>query len=199
MITGKIPANGYNFGMPLVPLKSNKQGFTLVEVLLVLFLFSLLGVAALQSYFDSTGTFEFFAKQKEMVNMIREARSYAINNYSFEECGDEVKAYGVKVSQNGMAFYAEGCDAELKAPLNVGDYSLTAYGSNLEEDVLQFPLFLTYQRGSGDFVVREAGGILSPVVDPFIVLKLSDEELESNILILQLSGLPEIYDNLDEL
>lgn len=103
----------YNSAMPIMPLMPhrNKKGFTLVELLLVIFLVALLATIALSSYTDSTRTLNFLGGYKQMMSSLRTARSYAITN---KQVGGEIpERYGVCVSSNSIVVFADTGDKPL--------------------------------------------------------------------------------------
>ena len=170
-----------------MPLIRNQKGFTLIELLLAILLLGILGVAALQSYFDSTGTFSFFAKEKELVNLIREARGNAINNRDCEAVAvtDEV---AVTITGDKARIACNNSVVEF------GDYSVKVLDSG--GIALIGTVKLIYERGSGRFSVKSDEVLLNSAVDDRITIKIAgDGDLESEIVILKLAGLPEVTIN----
>lgn len=89
-----------------MPHSSKKTyGFTLVEMLLVVFLIAVLATTAITSYMNSTDTFRFLQGYKQVMSTLRTARSYAVTN---KWRGDDApKHYGVCLSQDWAIVFAD--------------------------------------------------------------------------------------------
>lgn len=177
----------------------NKKGFTLIEVLLIIFLVGLLGVAAVSAYIGSTKTFNFLSNYKNVMSSIRTARSYAITNKD----GDTVDRYGVKIEEQTVTLFADvgetffkldGEDKEIRKYNFEGTYVIKA-----TQEEIDLPVYLFYETGSGELYSYHNDVIFLPkTVTKHIDLKFSDpdEDLERYIVIFQVSGLAEEFVNL---
>lgn len=70
-----------------------RGGFTLVEILLVVFLMASLAIVALSSYINSTATFNFLGGYQRVMSTLQTARSFAISNR--QQSGKTPERYGV--------------------------------------------------------------------------------------------------------
>lgn len=191
----------------------NKAGFTLVEVLVLVFVISLLSITALTNFLNSNLTLDFLANFKEFRTQIRAPRSYAINNQTLNE--SIPPGYGVYISEpdtegeqevivfadNGelQGFYDDEnadfpdtimTDGEIK--IDNARYSVSALASSGE---LTLPLTLIYENGSAMMDTYENGGVFVPKdTDKFVALKFQSERdisLYKYLVIFQVAGLAE--------
>jgi len=147
------------------------------------------------------------------MSSVRTARSYAITN---RQEGDEVpERYGVRFEENRVILFADlgeipfffdppsddDPDTVIKEyDFSEDDFVIEAKDSN--DTVLDFPIAIFYDRGSGELTVFQNGSDLVEKDDhKFVVFKFSQAsgEMEKYIVLFQISGLPEEYDNLDSL
>lgn len=91
---------------------TNKKGFTLVEVLLLVFMIGLLGTIAISSYMSSTATFKFLSDYRQLRSPLDAARSYAITNRTVN--GEVPDRYGVCVSANSVVLFADVGDLPMR-------------------------------------------------------------------------------------
>ncbi len=194
-------------------LLSNKKGFTLIELLLIFTLLAMLGIAAVSSYFDSTGTFGFISRHKSVLSVFRTARNYAVTNKAVNVGGTLMTPdrYGVAVIENGLALFADVGDIPFQYDL-LGDevilekafdftennHAFVMYDSNGSK--LEFPVNVFYEKTSGEFSVFHnvpaEGPTLLPKTEASHIYMVSsdlDEELTRYIVIYQISGLPEDF------
>lgn len=90
----------------LHPLK-NKKGFTLIEILLVVFLIGLLATIAISSYTNSTENFTFVSAHQDVMSTLRNARSYAMTNKEGAAGVGVPDRYGVCVSNNSIVLFED--------------------------------------------------------------------------------------------
>jgi prepilin-type N-terminal cleavage/methylation domain-containing protein len=91
------------------------RGFTLIEILLVVFLIALMAITAITSYMNSTTTFKFLSSYQQVVSALRTARSYALSN---KQVGDVMpKRYGVCIGNDGYIAFADSGQVGYKLDL----------------------------------------------------------------------------------
>lgn len=95
------------------------KGFTLVEILLVIFLIGILATAAITTYINSTTTFKFLANYQQVTSALRTARSNAMSNKQIG--GVMPNRYGVCISATNVTTFADTGDKEFKFDLKVQD------------------------------------------------------------------------------
>jgi prepilin-type N-terminal cleavage/methylation domain-containing protein len=108
----KNPLKVYN-------LRMKTKGFTLVEILLVIFLIGILATAAITTYINSTTTFKFLANYQQVTSALRTARSNAMSNKQIG--GVMPNRYGVCISATNVTTFADTGDKEFKFDLKVQD------------------------------------------------------------------------------
>lgn len=91
------------------------KGFTLVEILLVIFLIGILATAAITTYINSTTTFKFLANYQQVTSALRTARSNAMSNK--QQNGVSPNRYGVCISATNVTTFADTGDKEFKFDL----------------------------------------------------------------------------------
>ena len=197
-----------------------KSGFTLVEILIVVLVIGILATAAIRSYINPSGTFNFLASYKNVFSTINTARSYAVANEKYNDA--EAERYGVKVESKGITLFADngaqafqfdpqpaepnGPKADTTITAKVFNfqntpYNLEAFDSN--NNLLEFPILLFYKKGSGEFSAYYGRNntVLTKSAHRYLSIKLSQNESNviKHIVIFQISGLPEEYANLNSL
>jgi Tfp pilus assembly protein FimT len=177
----------------------NKKGFTLIEVLLIILLIAMLGVAALMAFFDTSDQFNFISEYKPIVSTMRKARSYAINNKNTED----IDRYGLEIKSNSIILFGDGKDSEpysfdgdvVVETVTISDkYSLDFL--NEHEHVVSVYLF--YETGSADLAAYKTMGedlIKMDKTDPDykrLDFRFTDnDEFQKYIYIFQVSGIAE--------
>lgn len=202
---------------------SSQNGFTLIELLIVIFLVAVLTTTAIRSYVNSTDTFKFLSSYKQVMASIKSTRSYAITN---EETNGKIpKRYGVKIEAQKVTVFADDgtnsfvFDAGQGTPVIGADtiitpktydfadapYTIEAFDSN--KGTLALPIVLFYETGKADLTTKyntlAPGGnlTLEKSDHKFLYLKFSETagELLKYIVIFQISGLPEEYEEISQL
>lgn len=90
----------------------NKKGFTIVEILIMVFLIGMLGTIAVSSYLNSTATFRFLSEYKQLRSSLDVARTYAITNRQVR--GEVPDRYGVCVSADSVVVFADVGDLPMQ-------------------------------------------------------------------------------------
>ncbi len=206
----------YNSDMPRS--FKNKKGFTLVELLIVIFLVSVLAVVALSTYTNSTGTFNFLASYKNVMSVIKNARSFAITSKQTD--GIVPDNFGVNVTAKKIILFADvGAKPFLFEPpagvagvaydkiITTYDFANTDYQIKVLDSTkvaeLAMPVVLYYNKSNANLNVRQKGSTTNDIVpkttNKFIVLEFSkiNTTTKKYIVIFQVSGLPEDYKNLN--
>ncbi len=99
--------------------KKVPKGFTLVEILLVVFLVAILAVAALASFINSTGTFSFLGGYQRVMSTLQIARSFAVSNRQYK--GETQNRYGVCIGTNMALAFVDNGDKSLKFDPSASD------------------------------------------------------------------------------
>lgn len=110
--------------------KLNKKGFTLIEILMVIFLISIMAVAALGSYINSTDNFKFLAAFGQVKSALSTARSYAMTNK--QQNNILPKRYGLCISATKIITFADTGDNEMQFDLTAADNSKGGAGKSGE-------------------------------------------------------------------
>lgn len=193
--------------------KPNKKGFTLIEILIVVLVFGVIATLALSTYVKSTGTFDFLSNYKNVLSALRTARVYALTN---REAGGTIPdRYGLQINTNGVIVFAEtGLESFTYEPQSpdlspgeydelVKDFDLAATNYRIEafnsSDIeLAMPLMIFYEIGNGELTIfQDENDTVEKDEHKFIILRVYENgtELERHIMLFQVSGLPEEYDN----
>lgn len=164
----------------------NKKGLSLVEVLLMIVLIGILGVAALTLYFNSSETFQFLSEYKNVVSIFREVRSNAISNKNSED----VDSYGIKIESNKITMFSAGSDEILKEVTINAPYEIEF----LTGDTIM-PVYLYYDIGAGNLTSYHGNDVLLSKDDTKrLDFKFSDgENLEKFISVFQVTGITEEF------
>lgn len=173
----------------------NKKGLSLVEVLLMIVLIGLLGVAALTLYFNSSETFQFLSEYKNVVSIFREVRANAISNKNSEN----VERYGIKIESNKITMFADA----------VPPFSYNAESDELLKEVsinspyeigfltgdTVMPVYLYYDIGTGNLTSYHGNDVLLSKDDTKrLDFKFSDgANLEKFISVFQVTGITEEF------
>ncbi len=171
----------------------NKKGLSLIEVLLMIVLIGLLGVAALTLYFNSSETFKFLSEYKNAISVFKEARANAISN---KDSGS-VERYGLKIEQNKITMFSDsvppfaynaGTDQVLKEIIINSPYTIEF----LDGD---FPAYLYYETGTGNLTAYHGNNVLLEKSDTKrLDFKFSDgAELNKFISVFQVTGITEEF------
>ena len=196
-------------------LPSNKSGFTLVEVLVIVFVLSFLSITALGGYFNSNITLDFLSNFKEFRTLLRSPRSYAINNKVVD--GTIPPSYGIYIGevdedtglQEVVVFADNGDvqqaydDAESDFPdtvmpsgsltIDTNFYELEVFDST--NSPLEFPVTLFYESSTADFSAFYDGAIYLPKSTQrylaFEFVSVRDPDLFKYLVIFQVAGLSE--------
>ncbi len=198
-----------------------KKGFTMVELLIVIFLVAILAVTASSSYFNSTKNFQFLEGSKKIMSAIKAGRSYAITNQ--ETNGKVPERYGIKIESQKTTLFADDGTTDFAFDLGAGDpaqgadslietkvydfngtpYQIEAFDSG--NNALTMPIILFYESGSSDLTTKYdidgANSTLSKSVDKFLYLKYLETGTDRvrYIVVFQISGLPEEYEDINSL
>lgn len=101
--------------------KVSPKGFTLIEILMVVFLIAVMATIALQSYTNSTKTFSFLAAYQNVMSTFQSARSNAISNR--QQNGKTPDRYGVCVGSDVAVAFADVGDKSFKFDPTAADIS----------------------------------------------------------------------------
>ncbi len=192
---------------------SNKGGFTLAEVLMVVAVIALLGVVALSSLVQTSDTFNFLSNFKNVQSSLVTARNFAVTNAQINDGGNmvDVDRYGIVMANNYIRVFADlgepyeidGSEvflADKDFSFDTNEYMLMPLDSACNK--LTLPVEVYYDRGTGEFTVFEdtknAAGptLVSKEFDKFISLyfeEQDDDPLERFLVIFQVAGLPEEF------
>lgn len=203
----------YNKIMTISP-KNSPRGFTLVELLVVVLLVATLATIAISSYINSTDTFSFLSEYKNVMSSLRTARSYAITN---KDTGGEVpERYGVFMATGGVTAFADSGandfvfdfggdpssnDAVIKN-YSFADYAIQAQNSAVTHDDITMPVTIFYEIGSGELTIFDGDAtIIDKNAEKYIALRFYETagDLEKYVVMFQVSGLPEEFNDLSTL
>lgn len=199
--------------------KSKKpQGFTLIEVLLVVFLIGVLATAAITSYVNSTTTFKFLSSYQQVTSALRTARSNALSNE--QQGGVMPKRYGVCVSSTDVTTFADTGDKEfkydLKDPGKAGgcnnsdifaksstnedtksqdkSFDFASQGYVLAVDKMDLPVLIFYESGTGNLTAINGKNVkIDKIANKYLNVSVAqkDGDLKKYIRVYQISGLVE--------
>ncbi|MEK7672300.1 MAG: type II secretion system protein [Patescibacteria group bacterium] len=204
----------------------NVKGFTLPEILLVVFLLAILGTIAASSYLNSTSTFNYLSQYKKTISAIRTARSFAITNKStndevpkyygvyidakkvvaFADIGDKILEYDAKTAEGDTKFDVALWEKEFDCSdtdqnFNCADQDFNLRVLDMKADAIGMPIALFYESGSGNLTMRKDVLVSNDEIlkeDKCISLEVTGNEnkIKKYIVIFQISGLAEEYDDL---
>lgn len=172
----------------------------------------LLGVitlSAVSGYFGSSKSLEFIKEKTQLADTLRQARGYAMTNFKVEseDCGTEALRFGVHLASDRYFLFAEPCkennfsfgpeDVVLGEVAEVAqrDYLLEMIDD--QKAVIDPPVSVFYEGGSGEFTAmgRDDGNALpQPIgrdVSRYLRVRLYGEDRLEDLIILQVSGLPD--------
>jgi len=186
----------------------NKKAFTLIELVLVIFIISIIGIAAFSATNSSSRkAFEFIANVEDLSNLIREARSKSVNQKSLniESCDDQIPhlsdSYTIRLipdkrGEGGkIEVYQNGCEIEYKATEIDKKYKIEIYGKDTHS-TLKSPIDLSYNTESGNFSLYANTIKINKRDNKIVSIKFTDSKENNSkyISIFQISGLPEVLD-----
>lgn len=179
-----------------------QKGFTLIEILIVIFVMVILATSALMSFSNSAKTFDFFGEVKSFVTEVRAVKAAAESNREIE-CEEEgvlEDTFGVRIKERSYLILEGGCEVK-EVDLAGKDYWFAVVAAGNLAFELDLPVDLIYERGTGNFRVFSDEVLLSKAENPYVRVNFRDrgEDLERYIVIFQLSGLPEVFESLNEL
>ncbi len=186
----------------------NTKGFTLAELLLVIFVIALLGTIAISNYVSSTATFKFLSAYKSFTGAFDTARVYAITNKEIEGSGVPDR-YGICLNSSKIVVFAD-VENENPFPTDCGGpfdvtlkthsfeaYSVSAYEYELEGNPITLSdpnpaIFVFYGVGEGRVFVETDSG---PFPESILYLKLESDDgrFEKNVKLYLLTGLLDEY------
>ncbi len=179
-----------------------QKGFTLIEILIVIFVMVILATSALMSFSNSAKTFDFFGEVKSFVMEVRAVKAAAESNREFdcEEEGVLEDTFGVRIYNNRYLILEGGCEVK-EVDLAGTDYWFEVVAAGNLAFELDLPVDLVYERGTGNFRAFSDEVLLSKAENPYVRVNFRDrvEDLERYIVIFQLSGLPELFEDLTAL
>lgn len=189
------------------------SGFTLVEILIAVMILSLLSISAYSMFVQSTGNFKFIAQFKNAVSAIKTARSFALTSKDVKSVVPE--RYGVRVETGCIAAFADNGGTSSNFDSNclsniapaggdtiIQNFPQTAFqmevldGTNAHE-ALDMPVEIYYENKTGEVTVIDDNGLTIDKSDiKYIAIHFSeiDGTLQKYIVIFQVSGLPEEFD-----
>lgn len=159
----------------------------------------LLATAALMNISRSAETFDYFSRLNDLTSSIRQARDLSLTSREFVDACDGAKdSYVVRIEQKSFAISEGGCrNGEELFDLAGTNYELAVFNDNAE--ALDFPVELQFMKGLADLSVF-SNDLLIPANDSkFVRIDFADsnEDVVRHVVIFQLSGLPEVFENLD--
>jgi prepilin-type N-terminal cleavage/methylation domain-containing protein len=208
-----------------------KRGFTLIEILLVVFIMAMLAIVAMTSIIRAQKTFTFLNTYQEIKATLRIPRSYAATSRRVGGDNKIAPAYSAKIFQDQIILFADmenpdGTPLEYDEPdlngdeidyllapiylLNSGEsqrYALEGldnYPLSTEEDDDQY-ITLNYEPNAIKFQAtyhRDFGEVSKAVEDPYIVLRLTDQQdpnMKRYLVIFTKTGLVEGFTRVSDL
>lgn len=220
----------------------NRKGFTLIEILLVVLFVAVLGTVAVSTYMNSTKNFTFLSGFKNVMSVVRTARSYAITNNDIG--GVKPPRYGVYLNSKCVLLFADWGDDAFKLELPSGDSGCATPTSSTptkyDEIVKQFsladspfeldflnsqaspvtvsarvpvppttgtsftpPLQLFYDITSGKVTLMDSNGdVIDKREEKYVAIRLHEGTTNGTqkfIVLFQISGLPEQFDEISSL
>lgn len=194
------------------------KGFTLVEILLVIFLIGTMATVAISSYINSTTNFKFLSSYQQVTSALRVARSNALSNEL--QSGVSTKRYGVCISSTNVITFADTGDKEFKFDLKdsnkaVGCNDTDIFATSItNEDVklqdktfdlgvqgyvvdvigMELPVLIFYDNGTGNLkAINGKNETIDKAVNPYLNISVAQKvgTLTRYIKVYQVSGLAE--------
>ncbi len=198
---------------------SQKKGFTLIEVLLIISFIAILSVAAVTNYMSSTEAFGFLGKYRDMMNVLRAGRAYAVTNMDLN--GEVPPRYGILIEADKMlvfadigktpfkfdpppAYQAEGqqplleADRDFVFTTNVETLDPEEYQLTVESAGVDFPVNVFYEASTGKMNLYYGAGYtyLDKINTKYVTFGFAkNQELKKYFVIFQVSGLVEPFDD----
>ncbi|MBI4975288.1 prepilin-type N-terminal cleavage/methylation domain-containing protein [Candidatus Peregrinibacteria bacterium] len=191
-------------------LRRDCLGFTLIEILLVMAVIAIVSVSALSSYMNSTRSFDFISKYKEIVSMVRSARSYAVTSEMVQKSDNTTvlpDRYGIKIEQilgattftlfadtGSQSFSYDSDDALKDKKTYTSDYIIKLLKPSGEI----FPIYLFFETGGGSMSIYKNSSptpLPIPISQaPFMSFSFEKGSFKKFITVFQTSGMAEIFD-----
>ncbi len=89
----------------MISFSRNNRGFTLIEILIVVFLLVSLGAVAINSYVNADKSYQFISNYKNAISTLRTGRLYAFTNHEIE--GLDFDHYGVYINEHCVFLFAD--------------------------------------------------------------------------------------------
>ncbi len=93
-------------------LSKNNKGFTLIEVLVVIFLLVSLGTVAINSYIRADASYQFVSNYKNAISTLRTGRLYAFTNHEIADL--DFENYGVYLNKYCIILFADSGNNKLQ-------------------------------------------------------------------------------------
>jgi len=196
---------------PLIP-----KGFTLLELLITVGIFALIGTTALVGLVKTQDQFAFRNATKGSANIIREVRSFAMGNKTIESVppstsGELPYQYGayIDLAGNKITTFGDKNDAgknkfDLSTDATFDTFELDAgykyevYDENLKA-TNQGNITLFYKPTNADFHIAQEG--VPQLTGRYVAIRIYDTKnisRESYIVLFTLSGNPETFNSLTD-
>lgn len=122
-------------------ISSSKKGFTIIEILIVVTLMAFLATAAIGQSLNAQREFMFLDTFKQTLNKIREARIYAVTNFTIEDesgTGSIIpKYFGSWIKKDGIDYVIQSAAMLEDGTLSCMGNPYKVSGSNYEMDIVQ--------------------------------------------------------------
>lgn len=203
--------------MPHFQKLKQKQGFTLIEILIVVAVITIITVTAIANYFNVVNTYSSLSDYEKVNAIISRARTYAINNSEFQ--GMVPPRYGIWMVTNKIIFFADNGEQSYfydpggstipDSDVEVIDFDdsgviVEALDATSAHNPIGEPIVLFYENGGAEFtaMVGEPGTIIPKNTNQYIIFRVCDapcnaDDFRRYIVLFQVSGLPEKFDNLN--
>ncbi len=202
----------------MISFSRNNRGFTLIEILIVVFLLVSLGAVAINSYVNADKSYQFISNYKNALSTLRTGRLYAFTNHEIE--GLDFDHYGVYIDEYCIVLFADSGSSKFKfdpdpseelgencvgivevSPANLSPqydhiiqtkkfiFDKMNYKFNIDDSTM--PMAIFYELSSGKVEIYDNNGTAIDVKS--LKIKLSDEtnNLSKSISFFKYSGLSE--------
>jgi len=185
-------------------IRKNTDGYTLIELLLVIAVISIISVESFSAYIHTSKTVDFLNSYKNTVNIIRKAKMYALSSSGNDSLSDR---YGVFINGSSMTLFKDNGDNDfakddndeilyingLSTPSTDNTPTYT-YGDkyNMKGTNISLPITLIYGSNNGNLTIYEDDDLFDKQVAVFEFTN-EDESRKRFTAILRMSGLPEEY------